>query len=358
MRHESQPNVERIQVPERQAPIPRHLLYIPGLTVTHRDINHTVRTKFEEKWGRDNVTLLNSAVSTDPRDPGRLQQMDDTIVGHAEGGLDIVLGSLGVTEFWKAMKRINKKHPGFFDRDEVKKNTRFVLIGPSGFSKGVKEKVRYAKYQLSGINQEDEKGREALSVFPPTDTEVPSEQLTHMLAPYSNRSEGFTMLPDTEINLNREGNFTDQELDTLAALNNELFAAVTDGDQNTFDIHMRKRGRAIMRGGELEAPMRLAHHGIANPDELTQMQMLKHAGLLIRAGGKYPMLEFQKLLEKGFDITFVIPLYDVAVTVDKAVEFFGDIDTAQAHTRIVPIGTHPSFHVQSESFGIEPGPQK
>lgn len=341
----------------QEGPNPRHLLYIPGLSVTHSDIAHTVGPLFIGKWGGpENVTLLNSAVSTDPHEPDRLERMDASIINNAKNGMDIVVGSLGATELWKSMKRIKKSHPGFFDDPDVINNTRIVLIGPSGFAKGVKEKIRYAKSTIVDINGPEEKGREALATFPPTDSEVPSAKLANKLSPHSNIREGFTLLPDTEVNLNREGNFTSAELEILTAYNEELSAAVMAESNEEFDAHIRKRGAAVQKGGDLEAPMRRVYNGTDAPADLSPLEMLKQPALMLRAGGKYPMEEFSRMLEKGYQIDFVVPQYDTAFPIQKVIDFFGSVELAREHTFVTSIGNHPSLHAQPASFGIGPKP--
>jgi hypothetical protein len=345
---EGAPIADRLATPETNSDN-RHCIFIPGMQATNAGMQSEmgIGAGLVKAYGPDNVTTFNSVVSTDTPNAERFSQIASTIKERVrDGGVDIAVHSLGAAELSKVLKTMRKEDPGYFDDPKVKENLRFVLIGPSGFNKGLKEKFRYAKNILV-INSKRAKGFDALTAFPPKG--VTPEQLTQTFAADSNVREDLPLEQFAAPRTNEEF-LSDADKEVLEQYDTDLQALVASSDLEKAQENVGDRAAAVAES------LQQVYEGTPVKDEgpksKTRMGGRAGLGILIRAAGKKPMEEFHTLAVKGYQVDFLVPEYDFVVPLEKVMKFFnGREGDAKRHIRVIQQSSHPGFALQPELYG-------
>lgn len=326
---------------------PRSCVFIPGMQANHRGMRAEfgIDRALQQFYGKDNVLTFNSIVSTDKPFPKRFAFMADKIMAKAaEGPLDIAVHSLGATELRKVIKAIKKKDKKFFKDPELKKNLRFILIGPSGFNKGVFERLKYAR-NIARINGKKEKGYETLDAFRPAD--IASQDLSRVFKADSNKREGVPVFQAE----NQEENvvfLSDKARATMATHDKALSEAVAKGDTNSaMNIKMK-------RGEDAAESLQQVFEGTPKKRKgKTKTQIGGIAGLsvLLEAAGSKPMRTLRKLADEGYQVDFLVPEFDFIVPIDKISKFNKKKKRSKARLAVVETSSHPGFGLQAKHYG-------
>src|SRR3989344_4555249 len=152
-----------------------HCLFISAAMGTNAGIEG-IRKGFEDEYGGErNVDAFNSILNPkDSKNLERFDQMATIIQEHARTGLGIVAHSMGGAELQKAIKRVKKQDPTFFERPENTQNLHIVLVSPSGFNPGFLRGLRYIGRTIKFNYEQGDwlksktfrRGIDALTAFP------------------------------------------------------------------------------------------------------------------------------------------------------------------------------------------------
>lgn len=332
-------------------PKKRHCIFIPGMQATNAWMNAEmgIGQGLVKAYGEGNVTIFNSIISTDTPNKKRFEQMSTAIKKQVQqGGVDIAVHSLGVAELSYVLRMIrkDKEDPTYFDDQKVKDNLRIVVIGPSGFNKGLKDKFDYAR-QVSALNGRKAKGFDALTAFPPKG--VTPEQLTEIFSDSSNITEGFRVVPFMPDRTNIEF-LSQKDKEMLNVYDKEL--------QDLVLLNWKKdlEEAAEERAGVVKGPLQQVFEGTPVKDRSPRGRVrvggITGLGILIRAAGKKPMEELQAMAKMGYQVDFLVPEYDFVVPLQKVMKFFeGQESEAKKHVEIMQQSSHPAISLQSEIYG-------
>jgi hypothetical protein len=338
----------------------RKVLYVPGASVDLVDMINTVGDVYEEEYGEGNVIFMGSPVSAEPSHPKWRRDIASTDKQYGPTGLDKHLTSLGVAQAYISDRRI----PGHFKRDDVLENTTVTMFGAAGFTTDIRDRVRYIG-EVKDLEVGFQLGLQAMGTFPPPAEQISTVELSTVLHRYSNIAKGeklsrlagtpggFTVLPHDDLVLPNTEFFTPADFDAYRRSNDDLKEAVTKGnEEEAVDIITR-------RGQTLFGPLRWTYRGSgpefakrsSRGDIVVERNWMKnaprHPGLLLQGIGSQPMRHFQEHDRRGMKINFMVPPFDTLVPIDTIVHFFhGDVQKAQEHTKILPVGSHPIFHGQ------------
>lgn len=325
----------------------RSCVFIPGMQANHSGMRAEfgINKALQRFYGKDKVLTFNSIVSTDSPFPKRFAFMADKIMAKAaEGPLDIAVHSLGATELRKVIKAIKKKNKNFFKNPELKKNLRFILIGPSGFNKSALDKLKYAR-NIARINGKKEKGFETLDAFRPTT--ISSGELSLIFRADSNKREGVAVY---QAKNNQENViFLSSKLrKALADHDKELAGAIKKNDTHKASQLVKKRAedaaeslQQVFEG----APMK--RKGKAK----TQIGGVAGLGVLLEAAGSKPMRTLRKLADEGYQVDFLVPEFDFIVPIDKIEKFNKKQNSKKARLAVVETSSHPGFGLQAKHYG-------
>ena len=341
-----------------------HCLFLSGGMGTYAGIRG-IKEGLEKQYGIGNVDIFNSVISTDPQNPKRFKHMADVIQKHAKGGLDVVAHSLGAVELKNALKEVSKKDKTFFENRENTQNLHIVLIGPSGFSKGIKGAfnflgriIRYSREyaDLGKISKSNTlyRGVDALTAFPPIgiSSQDLAEGLRKAIPELSHYKREISTFP-----LRTEQNYFDklssEQKEHVATYSEMIKSAIENRNYSGLRVLIKAYGEKLRKplaklyAGDLEevpAPIL----------EKTGLAIGGYIGLintLISAFGSSAMKEIATLNKKGVRVDFVIPEYDIFVRLDEAITFFEGKEGTSKHIRMAEGVAHAFPALQKNRFG-------
>lgn len=317
----------------------RNVLFISGM-LGHKAGIEPIRKSLQDAYGSESsVRAFNSVISSDRPNPRRFEQMADVIRTQARSGLDIIVHSLGSTELWRAMKILRKKDPDFFNDPEVKRNLRFVLIGPSGFAPGIVDKIKYARNVIRMSTSSDGKIADNVTAFPPKG--VSSDELSSVLRKISNLESGYAVSTKEGTRTNEEY-LSEGEQAALDQAEILLREQIAKGNESGARKILKKREKATRR-----ATTKVFN---ASTSERSKRGKVKGFGkgtsVLFRAIGKKPMRMYQELAGKGYNIDFFVPEFDFTVPLSFIERFFANREAAQTRTEIIRGSSHAGYALQ------------
>lgn len=339
-----------------------YCLFISGGSGTSAGISG-IKEGLERQYGAGKVDVFNSALDfEDPQNPKRFDQMADFVQSHSKEGLDIVAHSLGAVELKKTIDIVKKRDEAFFDKKENVENVNIVLISPSGFSEGIKGPFRFLGrilrygYEQGGLgfmskSDSSFRGIDALTAFPPKG--IKSQDLAEALRKAMPELSQLDKGQSAEIiPLQREDNYLNK-LSDKEKLQQELYSAmmsnaIANGNYDGL------RYLVIGYGKMLRKPLEQVYKGnfestgapILEATKATIGGYIELLNILVDAFGSKPMKELAKLKDKGVNVNFVIPEYDIIVPLDEAVAFFDGPDEASKHIKVAEGVAHafPALH--------------
>lgn len=312
----------------------RHCLYIPGILTTE-DATFGKSGMYKAligQYGEGNVTTFNSAISTDYPSYYRYYEMAEVIMERApKEPLDIVLYSLGATEFLKVKKIIKRRNKKFFRDPQVKANIHFIKIGESGASRGPIERLRYVREALKL-----RKGHplESLYAFPPDG--VSPEKITTIYARESNKRPDYPTIPLTATAENTIF-LTEREQVFKKEADGALQRAVARKD------FYAARRISKLRRRMLDEPVQAVLAG--DTERKTAKQKIKIGGLqgvhlLWNAIGGKPMRHLRRLYREGYGVSSLIAEFDRLTTAAKSARFYANAGESKRHLSIVEGAPH------------------
>jgi hypothetical protein len=334
-----------------------YCLFISGGTGTNAGISG-IKDGLEKAFGVGKVAMFNSVLNfEDPQNPERFEQMADIIQSCAKKkiGLDIVAHSLGAAELKEAIDVIEKRDPTFFDKKENVEKLHIILIAPSGFSEGFLGPIRF----LSRVNERTQppfNGIDALTAFPPEG--INSEDLAIALRKaMPELSQLNADLPIETFSLVTEGDYSnkliDSEKEQIKTYSDMMKIAITN--QNYDGL----RHLIIKYGEILKGPLEKVYAGSFESADAQTIEAayatvggyIEMIRVLIDGLGSGPMRELAKLQEKGITLYFIIPEYDVILTLNEAINFFDTPEEAYRHIKIAEGVAHGFLALQKDRFG-------
>ena len=318
----------------------RHCLFIPGILSTKEAMfaQYGMNNALVQEYGEGNVTTFNSAVSTDEPNHNRYKELADVIMDRApKGPLDIVLYSLGATEFLFAKKIIKKRDKNFFKDPQVQSNIHFVKIAESGSSIGFIERMRYVREVLKIRKGEP---LESLYAFPPQD--VPFAKLRTIFSSKSNHGMAYQTIPFESRGTN-EAFLTSQDIYVRTEHDKSLGEAVAHNDVSAAQKISKQRRLA------LDAPTQGVLAG--TPGEQAIKGKIKLGGwqglrLLWNAIGSKPMRHLKDLYQMGYPVTSLVPEFDLLTTAFKSSRFYNSITDTAKYLRVMEGATHDGVYLQ------------
>ncbi len=323
------------------------LFYIGGIYSTNkrRTGDIALGETLDGAHGPENVVFNNSIVSKDVPIPDRFDGMaTDFMTRVQQGPLDVVVLSLGSTEFWRVIKIVRKKDKNFFDKDNdvVKRNLRIIIIGGSGFSKGIKDKLSYAR---AVKRMKDGMTLDGLTLFPPVGIEP--EEISTVLSDVSNAREGVPLVTFRG----------KSRADRYLSKGEQAILEVLDADlRTTLDVNDIARARQIVKERELLTVDGVHQVFEGSPDPKYKAEKMRYGGIngvraLIRAAGSKPMKEFMRLHRDGFKVKYYIPEYDYMVPFRRIAKVFkGREDEIPKRVHTMQLYSHAGMLLQPEEF--------
>jgi hypothetical protein len=336
--------VENASYSENQAE-ERMCLFFPGLSATKPAMHAPlgIHNALEGEYGPGNVITFSSAVSSDKPDRDHFSKMADAVMRYAKSGpVDIVMHSLGMTEFLYVKKIIKKRDRNFFRDPRVKENIHFVKIGESGSSKGISERFSYLR-EVMQLNAHVE--MKTIYAFPPDG--VSPSQVNEIFPGQSNKVKGFRVAPFSDATNNHEF-LSEQEIATKAARDAQIRAALAKKDF--------AKARAIneQRSEELRPAVHAVFEGSPSARD-AKKKRIKLGGfrglrLLLTALGNRPRKFFQKLKDIGYRVSSLVPELDPIVDILRSSEFYKNEQDARKHIRVVESSPHDGIALQGEKW--------
>ncbi len=317
----------------------RYCVFIPGLGATQADMHAKfgIHTALVAKYGEGNVSTFNSVVSSDKPDPEHFSKIADVIMTQAKiGPIDIVMHSLGSTEFLYIKKIIKKRDKNFFRDPQVKANIRLEKIGESGNSIGLRERITFAK-DVARINSDTR--LKTPYAFPIKD--VAFSKVTEIFSRKSNKRTGYTAIPFENARTN-ENFLTPQEKAAKNTYDIKLGSALAENKLKKAKRIGKQRDRMLKK------PLRAVFAG--TPQRSTEKKRIQIGGfqgvrVLLRALGNKPIRELRKLYHEGFTVDSLVPEFDI-LPINRVVKFYDTEQDAKKHTRVMQGAPHEAFALQ------------
>lgn len=321
---------------------PRHCLVLTGMMTNDAGINaeYGLKQGFDKVYGAENVIVFNSAISVDTPNPNRYVEMAKIIQDRAREGLDIVAHSLGAEELRRAIKIVKKRQPDFFTQPDVQENLKIIIDSPSGFNKGLKQKIRYGR-GMTKLDAPVGVAVDALDAFPMP--EVSAQALDPVLADISNLREGFSSAIQEPIS--NEVYLSDENKVSMGNSAQAVASALeTDDPEAALEAF-------VARGDALKEPLTRAFEGTPAKVEKGKLK-LSALGIrtAFRAFGKKALKDFSALSKSGVKIYAKAPQFDFLVPVEMLAYLYENEDQARDHIEIVEKSGHRGFALQSERY--------
>jgi len=324
---------------EEMQPAKTRCVYISGLSGNTKGLEgkNGIKDALEAQYGTGNVTTYGSIVSSDKPDRERYAKMADTIMSGAKSGrLDLILHSLGVSEFVYIKRAIKKRDKHFFDEATVKNNLRLVKIAESGNFKGVRERIDYLK---ENARLGKHLGAEAMYAFPVEG--VSGATMSKMFAPPENRAHGYEIVPFTETQTNSE-----YLLDADKKTKSEYDAAITNVlIHNNLDEAARV---AEMRATALQEPLQAVFDTNPKREKRDGKVVLTRKGVftLARALSNQPTRVLRRLRHGGIQIDTIQAELDRVTKLPRAVRFYGSEAEAKKNVTVMHASPHSGIALQ------------
>src|SRR5882724_1309688 len=339
-----QPGVEARSQRTETEPKPRHCLFIPGMNATNSGIAAELGigpSLANAYGGVENVSVFNSIISTDKPNIERFTKMANVIKEYSETGLDIVIHSLGAAELYKVIQLLKREDPKFFKDQKRKENLHFVMIGPSGSSKGLKERITYPFRVLGGATDMQ---YSAMTAFPIQS--ISPEALTKVNSDVSNKRDDIPTIPFQNFRTNKEY-LNDAEHAMLLTYDAKLQQAYEREDIKEAKRVIKARTKAIHR------PLQQVFEGTTViSTEKPGRRIIggrQGLGVILRAFGKKPMEEFMRLSDMGYQVDYLVPEFDTVKPLEKIVRLFQGRDTA-LRVNVIESSGHAGIGLQPDLY--------
>lgn len=345
---------------------PRHCLFISGIAWS---VNG-VKEGLEKEYGNGNSDVFSSISSLDRQNPQRFEQMADIIQKHAGEGLDIFAFSLGAAELGRALKLVEKRDKEFFGNEKNVGNLNIILGSPSGFNKGLIGGLRYLARTIK-FNREEgsmplfskgdtlRRGMDALAAFP---ISVPQAELSSALQKampeMSQDREGIKKIV-LEDNKNYVSSLSEEQKKQVETYGDMIRLAIDNCNYDGLRHLVGSYGKIFK--GSLDEMYKGCFDSTGDQEtkesgKLTMKEMVGGQIELLRimnnALGSVPMRQLEALQEKGVNIRFIVPEYDIYVKVEQLIEFLGESsEKAYEKMKIVSGATHQVPSVRRPEVG-------
>jgi hypothetical protein len=363
-------SVESVSISlEKQEKQKKHALFISGMKGTDNDLLR-IGSGLRGEYGGENVTMFNSIFSTDTPNRQRFETMADVIQERAATGLDIVVHSLGAEELRRAVKILKKRDKEFFDKLENAENLRIVLVAPSGFSQGVKERIQYTKgflnilkhhdHEMSTLFARDDsvlRGLESLHIFPLDNAADVTQKLTETAPEWSQKRGKTDIVRFDEPQSNKnyiERKLNPEEQVYLSEVDRRLQTALAEDSIEVARNLIVERGKVLrpvlssFYGCEFEPGLTSEEKKRKLPQRMGKFLVIRS---LMRAGGGKAVKEFSKLSKEGVQVDWLVPEYDCIVPLKTAEKYYDSLgDDANGMIKLLEGATHISVPSQQEIF--------
>ena len=345
-----------------------YFLYIAGALGTRQGIQG-INKALKKTFKSEQVSTINSVLNfTDKPDSQRFDRIAADIVDQIINGkrVNLIAHSFGAVELDEIVDTIQKKHAQKYS--EVLKNLDLLLIGPAGFfesfSSGgwsfIKRFIEVARTQLPlPIEKLKSKlqGIESTSLIPLQNMDLYETVycLKKAFPEATQYQEGFT-----SIELPKEAYFdyqqllSDSEKTELTKVDKQIKIAAQQNNWILFRQLVRQRGDLLTK------PMTNAYEGsnfeLVNNEKATVSQLITQAipqilPLIKSTLSGKPLKRINELKDAGVKVKFLVPEYDVIVTVEEIKQFFNLPDEEITSKLAFLSGfTHASFAFQGEAI--------
>lgn len=392
---EAQHSAEAIQTPESV----KHSLhiYLPGIMGSEKGmapIYEKLEEVIHEQFPNAEFIGKNSLISEDfarRPDGDRYVLLSRQISETLAHGQEIYLygHSLGAVEVTHILQRLKLLQPDLWRTGKGSERIHVVLMSPAGFGKSMSQIARgvgrlkdivLAGAELSGHIYGLEtfaylplrKQGSSAEIMEATDAQEHAELLTKFFPSVSqlgrsgeaeptDRLDQEFMQPDSEQLRARFHSLTDEEKSALHQIDDSIHFYAAKGNTEYVQEYVRRRGRLLSKYSQLAYAGNLPERAHApdkpNDTELESEQQfpwsayaqaLLGMGRLVGSvltGNTYRQMKSWK--EKGVDISFLIPEFDVLVKVSEIEEFLSEDGDIHDRAIMLRSTTHSSSSVET-----------
>jgi hypothetical protein len=383
---------------------PRSLhVYIPGIAATtegmqdvYRQLENDIRTRYPNAEFDGRNSMASEDLMKKP-EHDRHVKLGLKIAAALREGRDVHLyaHSLGTIETAKVLEHVLAAHPAM-KRGEHTDKLHITLISPAGFGKNMAKtveslarmpRVMTMKTELSGhifgletlqylplkkpfaapkepsfvgIKEQSDLITKTFPVFSQLEEYGGKENTSEISTAYSDLNEATLQA--------RFNTLSPEEQVELRAIDDEVNHFLEKGDKNAVQHHLMRRGKL------LSAYIGKAYGGDAlvqlnNQENLSDEEMKKKeeealdkvpwhtfAQALLGVGGIFsgllagqPYHKLKEWQQRGVDIKFLVPEFDVLVKLSEIAEFLGGDDKLKTKAVVMP-GTHSSSTINPQSI--------